>query len=71
LYDDQGSPVIDPDEEVAAAIRDVFAAFAAAGSAYQVVAAFAWRRFPLRAMAVRGPVSCVGGGSTTPGCWAS
>lgn len=49
LYDDQDSPVIDPDEEVAAAIRDVFAAFAAAGSAYQVVAAFAGRRFPLRA----------------------
>jgi DNA invertase Pin-like site-specific DNA recombinase len=49
LYDDQGSPVIDPDEEVAAAIRDVFAAFAATGSAYQVVVAFAGRRFPLRA----------------------
>ncbi len=49
LHDDQGSPVIDPDEEVATAIRDVFAAFAAAGSAYQVVAAFAGRRFPLRA----------------------
>ena len=41
--------VIDPDAEVQAAIRDVFAAFAACGSAYGVVAAFAGRRFPLRA----------------------
>ncbi len=49
LYDDQGSPVIDPDEQVAAAIGDLFAVFAATGSAYQVVAAFAGRRFPLRA----------------------
>jgi DNA invertase Pin-like site-specific DNA recombinase/predicted DNA-binding transcriptional regulator AlpA len=47
--DDVGGPVIDPDEEVATAIRDVFAAFTATGSAYQVVAAFAGRRFPLRA----------------------
>ena len=41
--------VIDPDEEVAAAIADVFTAFTATGSAYQVVAALAGRRFPLRA----------------------
>ena len=41
--------VIDPDAEVQAAIRDLFAAFAACGSAYGVVAAFAGRRFPLRA----------------------
>ena len=41
--------VIDPDAEVQAAIRDVFAAFAACGSAYAVVAAFQGRRFPLRA----------------------
>ena len=41
--------MIDPDEEVAAAVTDVFTAFAATGSAYQVVAAFAGRRFPLRA----------------------
>ena len=41
--------VIDPDAEVQAAIRDLFAAFAACGSAYGVVAAFASRRFPLRA----------------------
>jgi DNA invertase Pin-like site-specific DNA recombinase/predicted DNA-binding transcriptional regulator AlpA len=49
LHDDQGATVIDPDEEVAAAVADVFAAFTATGSAYQVVAAFAERRFPLRA----------------------
>jgi excisionase family DNA binding protein len=49
LHDDQGATMIDPDEEVAAAIADVFAAFTATGSAYQVVAAFAGRRFPLRA----------------------
>jgi DNA invertase Pin-like site-specific DNA recombinase len=49
LHDDQGGTVIDPDEEVAAAIADVFTAFTATGSAYQVVAAFTGRRFPLRA----------------------
>jgi DNA invertase Pin-like site-specific DNA recombinase/predicted site-specific integrase-resolvase len=49
VYDDDGECVIDPDEQVQAAIRDVFAAFAAGGSAYQVVAAFVGRRFPLRA----------------------
>ena len=40
LHDEQGAVVIDPDAEVAAAIRDLFAAFAACGSAYGVVAAF-------------------------------
>ena len=49
LHDDQGATVVDPDEEVAAAIADVFTAFTATGSAYQVVAAFTGRRFPLRA----------------------
>ena len=49
VHDDAGDVVIDPDAEVQAAIRDVFAAFAACGSAYGVVAAFASRRFPLRA----------------------
>jgi hypothetical protein len=44
-----GAVVIDPDAEVQAAIRDLFAAFAATGSAYQVVAAFTDRFFPLRA----------------------
>ena len=49
VYDDDGRVVIDPDEEVATAIADVFTAFTATGSAYQVVAAFADRRFPRRA----------------------
>jgi DNA invertase Pin-like site-specific DNA recombinase len=49
VHDDAGDIVIDPDAGVQAAIRDVFAAFAACGSAYGVVAAFAGRRFPLRA----------------------
>ena len=49
IHDDAGDMVIDPDAEVQAAIRDVFAAFAACGSAYGVVAAFAGRKFPLRA----------------------
>ncbi len=45
----EGQVVIDPDAEVQAAIGDLFAAFIACGSAYGVVAAFAQRRFPLRA----------------------
>jgi len=49
VYDDENNTVIDPDTEVQAAIADVFAAFRAGGSAYQVVAAFKDRRFPLRA----------------------
>jgi excisionase family DNA binding protein len=49
VCDDDGHVVIDPDEEVAAAIGDVFAAFTATGSAYGVAGAFAGRRFPRRA----------------------
>ena len=49
VYDDEGACVLDPDAEVQAAIQDVFAAFAAGGSAFQVVRAFVGRRFPLRA----------------------
>jgi excisionase family DNA binding protein len=49
VYDDDGNTVTDPDEEVAAAIADVFAAFTATGSAYAVTTAFAGRRFPRRA----------------------
>lgn len=49
VHDEAGEIVIDPDAEVQAAIRDVFAAFEATGSAYAVVGAFADRRFPLRA----------------------
>jgi DNA invertase Pin-like site-specific DNA recombinase len=49
VHDDAGDVVIDPDAGVQAAIRDVFAAFTASGSAYGVVAAFKDRKFPLRA----------------------
>jgi DNA invertase Pin-like site-specific DNA recombinase len=49
LYDEDGATVIDPDEEVSAAVADVFNAFAQTGSAYGVVGAFAERRFPKRA----------------------
>jgi DNA invertase Pin-like site-specific DNA recombinase len=49
IYDDDGRRVIDPDDEVRAAVADVFASFEAKGSAYAVVAAFAGRRFPTRA----------------------
>ncbi len=49
VHDDAGDVVTDPDAGVQAAIADVFAAFAACGPAYGVVAAFAGRRFPLRA----------------------
>ena len=49
VCDDDGGVVIDPDEEVAAAISGVFAAFTATGSAYAAATAFAGRRFPRRA----------------------
>jgi excisionase family DNA binding protein len=49
VHDEAGDVVIDPDAEVQAAIRDVFAAFTACGSAYGVVAVFKGRKFPLRA----------------------
>jgi DNA invertase Pin-like site-specific DNA recombinase len=45
VYDDT-QVVKDPDEEIAAAVSDMFAAFTATGSAYGVVTAFAGRRFP-------------------------
>jgi DNA invertase Pin-like site-specific DNA recombinase len=49
VYDDDGRTVIDPNEELRAAVADVFASFDARGSAYAVVAAFTERRFPTRA----------------------
>ena len=49
IYDDEGRMVMDPDAEVQAAITDVFAAFRAGGSAFQVVVAFKDRLFPKRA----------------------
>ena len=49
VYDDEGATVMDPDEEVRAAVADVFAAFATTGSAYGVAGTFDGRRFPKRA----------------------
>ena len=49
IYDDEGHIVMDPDAEVQAAITDMFAAFRAGGSAFQVVVAFKDRLFPKRA----------------------
>lgn len=49
VHDEEGETIIDPDEEVQAAIRDLFRAFAQTGSAYGVVGAFKGRRFPKRA----------------------
>jgi DNA invertase Pin-like site-specific DNA recombinase len=49
VYDAEGHTIIDPDEEVQAAIADLFKAFAQAGSAYGVVGVFRDRRFPRRA----------------------
>ena len=48
LYDDEGSVILDPDEEVQAAVTDLFRAFAQTGSAYGVVGVFKDRRFPKR-----------------------
>ncbi|MBV9534858.1 MAG: recombinase family protein, partial [Solirubrobacterales bacterium] len=48
LYDEQGDWIIDPDEEIRAAIADLFCASAQTGSAYGVVGAFTGRRFPKR-----------------------
>jgi DNA invertase Pin-like site-specific DNA recombinase len=49
LYDDDGQTIIDPHEEIRAAVAEVFAAFEARGSAYGVVGHFRTRRFPRRA----------------------
>jgi DNA invertase Pin-like site-specific DNA recombinase len=49
VYDTEGQTIIDPDQEVQAAIADVFKAFRQTGSAYGVVGAFKGRRFPRRA----------------------
>jgi len=49
VCDEDGQTIIDPDEEVQAAIGDLFAAFQRTGSAYGVVGVFKDRRFPKRA----------------------
>ena len=49
VFDEDGRIVKDSNEEIRNAVADVFAAFAATGSAYGVVGAFRERRFPRRA----------------------
>jgi excisionase family DNA binding protein len=49
VYDADGVVVKDPDEEVAAAVSDMFRAFTQTGSAYGVAGVFDGRRFPCRA----------------------
>jgi DNA invertase Pin-like site-specific DNA recombinase len=69
VHDPAGEVVIDPDAEVQAAIGDLFAAFAAGGSA------MVWSpRSPTGgsrcALTVGpGPGSCAGANSPTPVCW--
>ncbi|MGW3347959.1 helix-turn-helix domain-containing protein [Nonomuraea rubra] len=48
VYDADQQIVQDPDEQVRAAVSDVFAAFAQTGSAYGVVQQFGGRAFPTR-----------------------
>ena len=48
-YDDDGHTVLDVHDEIRTAVADVFAAFAATGSAYGVVGRFRDRPFPQRA----------------------
>src|SRR5262249_37782198 len=49
VYDEDGHTVMDPHDEIRAAVHDVFAAFAETGSAYGVVGRFQGRPFPRRA----------------------
>src|SRR2546427_563987 len=49
VFDEAGHTVLDPHDEIQAAVADVFAAFAATGSAYGVVGRFQGRPFPRRA----------------------
>jgi DNA invertase Pin-like site-specific DNA recombinase len=48
VYDDDGRTIMDANDEVRAAVADVFSSFEASGSAYGVVADFGARRFPRR-----------------------
>jgi DNA invertase Pin-like site-specific DNA recombinase len=48
-FDDEGNTVMDPHEEIRAAVADIFSAFAQTGSAYGVVGCFHDRPFPRRA----------------------
>jgi DNA invertase Pin-like site-specific DNA recombinase len=48
-FDDEGHTVMDPHEEIRAAVADIFSAFEQTGSAYGVVGCFHDRPFPRRA----------------------
>jgi excisionase family DNA binding protein len=48
VYDDDGRTVMDANDEVRAAVADVFSCFEAAGSAYGVLGSFGARPFPRR-----------------------
>jgi len=49
VFNDDGQTVMDPHEEIRAAVADIFSAFEATGSAYGVVGCFGDRPFPRRA----------------------
>jgi DNA invertase Pin-like site-specific DNA recombinase len=49
VFNDEGQTVMDPHEEIRAAVADIFSAFEATGSAYGVVGCFRDRPFPRRA----------------------
>jgi DNA invertase Pin-like site-specific DNA recombinase len=49
VFNDDGQTVMDPHEEIRAAVADIFSAFEATGSAYGVVGCFRDRPFPRRA----------------------
>jgi DNA invertase Pin-like site-specific DNA recombinase len=56
-YDIDGQVVLDPDQEVQAAVADVFRAFEATGSCCGVVKAFRDRRFPTHGQSWTGEVT--------------
>lgn len=57
VYDVDGQVVMDPDQEVQAAVGDVFHAFEATGSCCAVVKAFRDRRFPTHGQSWTGEVT--------------
>ena len=57
VYDADGQVVTDPDQEVQAAVAEVFRAFEATGTCCGVVKAFADRRFPTHGQTWTGEVS--------------
>ena len=62
VRDAEGATIIDPDQEVTAAVADVFAAFQATGSAYGVVGASPADDSHVEPMVACGLVNCAGVG---------